>query len=207
MSSAPLGDPSRERGCDAVSPAEMRRRQILDAAGTCFARRGFHAASMAEIARTFGMSAGHIYNYFASKEAIIEALVERDLEVALDFIEGLRSAAEIQQALVAGVAEGVETSVAHSPLDLEILAEAARNPSVAATVRSMDQAVRVRLKDVLVTIHPAVAQADEREVEAKIELLLAIFDGLMVRAVRNPGFDREEMVRVVQGIVARIFEE
>jgi AcrR family transcriptional regulator len=153
------------------------------------------------------MSAGHIYNYFASKEAIIEALVERDLEVALDFIEGLRSAAEIQQALVAGVAEGVETSVAHSPLDLEILAEAARNPSVAATVRSMDQAVRVRLKDVLVTIHPAVAQADEREVEAKIELLLAIFDGLMVRAVRNPGFDREEMVRVVQGIVARIFEE
>ncbi len=194
-------------GCDEASPAEMRRRQILDAAGACFARRGFHAASMAEIARTFGMSAGHIYNYFASKEAIIEALVERDLEMALDHIEGLRSAAETQRAMVAGVAEGIEIKVARSPLDLEIVAEAARNPSVAATVQAMDAAVRARLKDVLGAIHPATAQAGEDDVEAKIEILLAIFDGLMVRVVRHPEFDRDAVVRMVQRIVGEMFGE
>src|SRR5690606_16261191 len=132
---------------------------------------------------TFGMSAGHIYNYFASKEAIIEALVERDLENALDHIDGLRSAVEIQQAMVAGVAEGVQHAVARSPLELEIVAEAARNPSVAATVRAMDAAVRARLTDVVGAIHPASARADPVEVDARVAVLLAIFDGLMIRVV------------------------
>lgn len=190
-----------------VSPAETRRRQILDAAGACFARRGFHAASMAEIARTFGMSAGHIYNYFASKEAIIEALVERDLERALGHIDELGSAAEIQQAMVAGVAQGVQDTVARSSLDLEIVAEAARNPNVAATVQSMDAAVRTRLKEVITAIYPAAAQAGEREIEARIEVMLALFDGLMVRVVRHPEFDREAMVRALQAIVGRMFGE
>ncbi|MFA7505634.1 MAG: TetR/AcrR family transcriptional regulator [Burkholderiaceae bacterium] len=193
--------------CEEISPADMRRRQILDAAGACFARRGFHGASMAEIARTFGMSAGHIYNYFASKEAIIEALVERDLETALDRIDELRSAAEIHQAMVAGVAEGVQNTVARSSLDLEIVAEAARNPGVAATVRSMDAALRARLKEVVGTIYPASAQVEERELEAKIELMLAIFDGLTVRVVRNPDFDRDGVVREVQWIVREMFGE
>lgn len=207
MNPESLVGPSAEPACEDASPAEMRRRQILDAAGTCFARRGFHAASMAEIARTFGMSAGHIYNYFASKEAIIEALVERDLERALGHIDELRSAAAIQQAMVAGVAQGVQDTIARSPLDLEIVAEAARNPSVAATVRAMDAAVRARLKEVIGTIYPAAARADDRDIEAKIELLIAIFDGLMVRVVRHPEFDRDAVVRVVQRVVGDIFRE
>lgn len=203
MNPQSMSDPEFE----AIAPAEMRRRQILDAAGTCFARRGFHAASMAEIARTFGMSAGHIYNYFASKEAIIEALVERDLERALGHIDELGSAAEIQQAMVAGVAQGVQDTVARSSLDLEIVAEAARNPNVAATVQSMDAAVRTRLKEVITAIYPAAAQAGEREIEARIEVMLALFDGLMVRVVRHPEFDREAMVRALQAIVGRMFGE
>ena len=54
--------------------AQARREQVLCAAADCFRRKGYHGAGMAEISRTAGMSAGHIYNYFESKEAIIESI-------------------------------------------------------------------------------------------------------------------------------------
>ena len=60
--------------------AAQRREEILDAAIRCFREKGFHAASMSSIAKAFGMSAGHIYNYFDSKEDIIEAIVNRWLD-------------------------------------------------------------------------------------------------------------------------------
>ena len=51
-----------------------RRRQILDAAIECFARRGFQRTSMEDIIRESNLSTGAIYSYFQSKDQIIEAL-------------------------------------------------------------------------------------------------------------------------------------
>ncbi len=45
-----------------------RRNQILDAAQRCFKKQGFHKTTLRDIAQEFGMSAGHIYNYFSNKE-------------------------------------------------------------------------------------------------------------------------------------------
>ena len=58
-----------------VSQAHLdaRRAQILEAALTCFARNGFHRTTMQEIVKQSRLSPGAIYNYFASKEQIIEA--------------------------------------------------------------------------------------------------------------------------------------
>lgn len=56
--------------------ADRRRRQIMDAAITCFRRRGFHQATMAEICAEAGISAGALYRYFASKAEIIAAIAE-----------------------------------------------------------------------------------------------------------------------------------
>lgn len=72
---------STSSGRSRVCPkAAQRREEILDAAIRCFREKGFHAASMSSIAKAFGMSAGHIYNYFDSKEDIIEAIVNRWLD-------------------------------------------------------------------------------------------------------------------------------
>ncbi|TDD83630.1 TetR/AcrR family transcriptional regulator [Actinomadura rubrisoli] len=54
---------------------ERRRRQILDAARACFIRRGIHATSMQDIFAESGLSAGAVYRYFKSKNAIIEAIM------------------------------------------------------------------------------------------------------------------------------------
>ena len=55
---------------------ETRRRQILDAALTCFSRDGFHNTTTADIVRESGVSQGTLYLYFATKDDIIVALAD-----------------------------------------------------------------------------------------------------------------------------------
>ncbi|MEV4033373.1 TetR/AcrR family transcriptional regulator [Streptomyces umbrinus] len=60
-----------------VSQAHLdaRRRQILDGAARCFARNGFHAASMQDVLKEVDLSAGAVYRYFSGKDELIAAIV------------------------------------------------------------------------------------------------------------------------------------
>src|SRR5271157_6622289 len=71
MSLAPL-TPTRK-----AADAE-RRQRILEAAERAFVRHGFHATTMQHVAEEIGMSAGNLYRYFPSKEAIVEGLCAVD---------------------------------------------------------------------------------------------------------------------------------
>lgn len=54
-----------------------RRTQILDAAITVFSEKGFHRATIKEIARVAGIADGTIYTYFASKDEVLLAVLDR----------------------------------------------------------------------------------------------------------------------------------
>jgi TetR/AcrR family fatty acid metabolism transcriptional regulator len=60
---------------------EARRNQILDAAATVFAEKGFHPTTTKEIAEMAGVSEGTIYNYFTSKSDLLIGLMTRLAEV------------------------------------------------------------------------------------------------------------------------------
>jgi len=60
---------------------EARRNQILDAAATVFAEKGFHRATTKEIARIAGVSEGTIYNYFDSKADLLIGIMTRLAEL------------------------------------------------------------------------------------------------------------------------------
>ena len=55
----------------------MRRNQILDAAATVFAQKGFHSTTIKDIARAAGLADGTIYLYFANKPALLLGIFER----------------------------------------------------------------------------------------------------------------------------------
>ena len=57
--------------------AALRRGQILDAAATVFAERGFHRATVRDVARAAGVADGTIYLYFPSKTALLLGLLDR----------------------------------------------------------------------------------------------------------------------------------
>lgn len=66
---------------------EDKRKQILDAALTLFAEKGYHASSVAAIAKKAGISKGLIYNYFDSKVNLLNAIVEESAKDILQFFD------------------------------------------------------------------------------------------------------------------------
>jgi AcrR family transcriptional regulator len=67
-----------------------RRQQIIDAAYRCFARKGFHQATMRDIYAEAELSPGAVYHYFDSKDAIIQASFEFDYQRSLDLFEAAK---------------------------------------------------------------------------------------------------------------------
>ena len=53
---------------------EERRRQILQAAVRAFARRGYHACRVSDIAKEAGVAYGLVYHYYRSKETLLAAI-------------------------------------------------------------------------------------------------------------------------------------
>lgn len=70
--------------------AGPRRREIeiIDAAARVFSRRGYHGTTTTDIADELGMRQASLYYYFPSKEAALEAVVERGVE---GFVEAART--------------------------------------------------------------------------------------------------------------------
>jgi len=63
---------------------EERREQILSAAITCFAEKGYYEASMDDIAKAANLSKGSLYWHFKSKRDLFQGLVERWLREFTD---------------------------------------------------------------------------------------------------------------------------
>lgn len=191
--------PSRQEA--ATKPRKPTRRQIercaqvLDAAEACFVELGFHGASMAMIAKRADMSIGHIYHYFANKDAIVEAVVSRDFEPQRQTVESLRTltADALRAKLLARAVEAVRTRADpfRSVLNLEIHAECQRNARVAKIVRQQEDALRAAFVEML---SDTLGLPDA---EGRVEILFALFAGLPIRAMRNPEQNEAELAQVV----------
>lgn len=147
------------------------------------------------------MSAGHIYHYFENKEAIIGAIVAQDLETLLTLTAELRAACNVRKALIERAAEGVldQLDPASAALKVEIVAEAARNPHVARIVREADATCR---RELMVTIHAIRSAAGHDDTPAAtadmVEVLASLFEGLLLRTIRNPDLDRRRVAQRIQ---------
>ncbi|NBC46708.1 MAG: TetR family transcriptional regulator [Gammaproteobacteria bacterium] len=199
----PSTEPCTARG-------EQRRSQILDAATGCFAREGFHGTSIATISKAAAMSTGHIYHFFASKEAIIAALIERKLAQSLELVSHFENAEDVFQAMLERVDQGLQerTDPAQAALELEILAEAARNPRVAALVREADAIRRERLMGVVRSARQNRTSRDtgntsdkEDDSAAVTEVVIALFEGLTARAVNNPTLERTALAQLLRQVL------
>ncbi|MCB1051882.1 MAG: TetR/AcrR family transcriptional regulator [Acidobacteria bacterium] len=190
--------------------AAMRRCQVLDAAANCFRRKGYHAASMAEIARESGMSAGHIYNYFESKEQIIQAFVHRDKEELFDILQKLQA---MPGPLLEGMIERVDYGIEHNTdlergaLHLEMMAEAARNDKVCAVLQAGDEVARSRMHAMLTGPNGPYSAGECPDLEARIDVMFSLFNGLLIRSLLNPSLNKEAVKAVMQDLIRVLLGE
>jgi AcrR family transcriptional regulator len=201
---APPAEPA-----EPVSRAERRDLQtqrILDAAKTCFVRHGFQGASMQQICAEAGMSPGALYRYFASKEAIIEAITDQHRRDDAELYARMLSNPDV----IDGV---VETALAHvrqvhergmAPLFAEIRAEAMRNPAVQRCCMVNMEAIRIQFRDYLR------AAADRGEIDPLVDLdtlmtaLMAIGEGLALNDLLSQGVDPDKLETLVRASVIAI---
>jgi len=189
------------------SKAEARihaqRRRILLAAQQCFIEYGFHGASMASIAETAGMSAGLIYRYFESKNAIILAIVRQQLEMLrgdLSLNRKVDLAAEI--AAHYGTANAQREHGMNAALLLEISAEATRDPAVAAALDEFDDTLRTGLIDWLSRPTGSGGQGLPATLAPRRALILqCLVEGLKVRETREPDLDRTLLATALHEVV------
>jgi AcrR family transcriptional regulator len=181
--------------------ARSRRRQVLEAAAACFSRSGFHGASMAEISKAAGMSAGHIYNYFDGKDAIIAAFVEENVERVTALLQDLEARGDALQALLDDVPKSVLEHLDRDTwkLPLEITAEASRNPTIAAVVHDADRRTRAQFRTIFKAgreLHGL--SVDDALLEGRMDAIITIFQGLSARAQHNPDIDSDALISSVQ---------
>lgn len=184
--------------------AEARRAQIRAAAEGCFRQHGFHGTSIAQISKAAGMSTGHIYHYFENKEAIIADIVAQDLERLLTLTAELRAASDVRAAMVERAVEGVQANLDPDTagLQLEIVAEAARNPHIAGIVQAADRQCLGSLIETIRALRQAAGHRDDETTLAGMaEAIAAMFEGLRIRTIRNPDLDQDAVVQTFRRLI------
>jgi AcrR family transcriptional regulator len=102
-------DPGGERG------ATDKRRLILDAAVRVFARQGFHACRVSDIADEAGVAYGLVYHYFASKDEVLDTLFLERWNVMLQEIREVDSRPIAVREKLAAIASFIVDSYRHDP--------------------------------------------------------------------------------------------
>ena len=71
----------------ATDAQRQKRRQILRAAITVFARSGYHTSRVSDVAKEAGVAYGLVYHYFGSKEDLLEAIFRRTWSRMLEAVQ------------------------------------------------------------------------------------------------------------------------
>ncbi len=185
--------------------AQRRRRQILDAAMSCFRRRGFHQTSMQEICAEAGLSAGALYRYFPSKSEIIAAIAEEDRSDIEPLFEAIASGGDMIDGLCAFAEHVVTKCGAESTIAAEVIAETLRDRDLSQRFATHEAAMRAKLG---VAISAAqrrghVALGVTAEQAARIVVLM--LDGLVIRAAAHGAAEVRPLVDDFRVVMQRLF--
>ncbi len=182
---------------------ESRRAVIIDAAAREFALHGYHGASIAAIAEKVGITQSGLLHHFPSKEALLDAVVQRRFAEDAGIADGL------------GLGEvspfaGYDTMVARNIADPTwvqflsvITADGLTEDNPAhELIRVRYERVRARIRDRIVShVGDRYELPDHLDPDDIASLLLAVLDGLQLQWLYDDTVDMRRRVQLFIDLV------
>jgi TetR/AcrR family transcriptional regulator, fatty acid metabolism regulator protein len=123
---------------------EDKRRQLLDAAVRVFARKGYHASRVGDIAEEAGVAHGLLYHYFKSKDDVLEAVFHENWSVLLARIASVEETEEPAADQLRHVAAILLRTWLHLPDVVRVVVrEFGRSPELAERIGDLAQPIDV----------------------------------------------------------------
>jgi AcrR family transcriptional regulator len=180
----------------AEAAREARRGQIIAAALACFARAGYHATTMADVAAQAEVSKGTPYLYFESKEALFIALHKQwdcgladRVNAAIAALPAAvrRSPRRILHTVAGAVASHVLEETQTCRVLMEARALAAHEPAIAAAVQATDTRTHEQLESLVTAGVEAGEWPADTDAALAARLFTAGLYGLMAQWHLAPG--------------------
>jgi AcrR family transcriptional regulator len=177
-------------------PVQARGRRtvarVLDAAAEQFVAVGYDAATTTQIAAKAGVSVGSVYQFFADKEALLDALAERHaagIDEVLSSSQRLGERASLVQ-VVDAIVDGVVAYAREQPF-LGTLLVGAGSPAIARVSERLRGELASRVE--LVITRKPISQVRRRRVAAVcVDLLVALLPRVLDQSGRyRRGMERE----------------
>ncbi len=193
--------PAPERQAD-----HARRDHIAAAAERAFVRHGFHAATMQQVAEEAGMSAGNLYRYFPSKEALVDGICLLDQRERGAAFHALATSGDVLGMLEQLLRDNLLNKPRHkSVMFLEVAAEAARNPRIAEMMRANDAEVTAGLTHLVETAKANGEAVATLDAAFAARLMFTYVGGLFRRRALDDSFDVEREAAATMALTRALF--
>ncbi|MBI1417255.1 MAG: TetR family transcriptional regulator [Limimaricola sp.] len=190
-------------------PAQHPRvRDILDRLRGVFADKGFDGASMQDLARGAGMSAGNFYRYFSSKNALVEAFVEQDLlDIESDF-HAIVTSSSPRKALRETLRRSLESfhDTKAAPLWAEIEAAAQRRPEIKAIHDRMETKIADYLIQAFAVIAGIGPEAAKEQFSAHATMIFLLVRGAAMQSCDAAAPPMQADRTAVTGLALRLVD-
>lgn len=188
--------------------ASQRVSDILDKVKSAFAFNGFEGASMQDLAKAAQMSVGNFYRYFPSKNAIITALVERDLNEIEEVFQAIRSATEPGPVFMQLLRQRIETlRFEDAALWTEVQAASFRTEEINGLLSKMEQTVRSNMIDALSRIHNDDSEGAVEDYATRAHFMMLLVHGFAERKFCARKTTNEEQVSALAELVLATLRE
>jgi len=158
---------------------EEAKSRILEAANKVFAERGYHEATMDDIAKRLGVSKGAIYLYFSSKEDLFEAICKTAPQAFKEILySSFGDEVNPVQSATQFFDKMLKLSASNPGLSFEILSEASRSPSLKRILKQNHEEYEKVLTSFLAGGRKMRIVGNTLEIRPLANALIALWNGL-----------------------------